>query len=266
LVTAGGHQLIHRPIVVGGAPLQLHAEKALRFESDPKDKFGVYGNGKSLKEELLSDQWQYVTIQQASIKSHNIETYQPYAGQLRDYIKKYAPQAELLMHQTWAYRIDDSRFSKGKETAEGEPATQEAMYQMLTNSYETIAGDLGIRMIPVGDAFHLVDNDPKWSFKKDEAYDFKTPLHTSLPNQKNSLHVGWRKGKEQDGKFTLTMDGHHANSAGQYLGACVFYEVLFGESAVGNSFVAPEIDKEYGRFLQEAAHRAVEQRKAAAKK
>jgi hypothetical protein len=63
--------------------------------------------------------------------------------------------------------------------------------------------------------------------------------------------------KQKDGKTAPGMDGHHANMAGEYLGACVWYEVLFGESVVGNSFVAPGLDKAYGRFLQETAHKAV---------
>ena len=29
------------------------------------------------------------------------------------------------------------------------------------------------------------------------------------------------------------MDGHHANTAGEYLGACVFFEVLFGKASSG---------------------------------
>jgi len=72
-----------------------------------------------------------------------------------------------------------------------------------------------------------------------------------LPNQKHSLHMGrqWKNGK-------LSFDGHHANTAGQYLGACVFYETLFGESVVGNKFVPDGIDSAYARFLQETAHRA----------
>jgi hypothetical protein len=37
----------------------------------------------------------------------------------------------------------------------------------------------------------------------------------------------------------------------------LLYEVLFGESVVGNSFVPPEIHRNYARFLQETAHQAV---------
>ena len=63
--------------------------------------------------------------------------------------------------------------------------------------------------------------------------------------------------KGKDGKSALGMDGHHANMAGEYLGACVWYEVLFGESVVGNTFITPGLDKTYARFLQETAHKAV---------
>ncbi|MCX7827159.1 MAG: DUF4886 domain-containing protein [Verrucomicrobiae bacterium] len=256
LAKAGGHSLIHCSIVVGGASLQLHAEKFQKFELDATDKAGCYTNGRSLKQELTADRWDFVTIQQASIKSHDIETYRPFAGQLRDYIKRHAPQAKLLVHQTWAYRCDDPRFTKphGKP---GEPPTREAMYRMLTNAYRTIAAELGARLIPVGDAFHLADSDPKWGYKPDTRFDFKNARPPALPNQIRSLHVGWQWKKDKNGKPTLSMDGHHANTAGEYLGACVWYEALFGESVLANRFVPKGLDPAYARFLRETAHRAV---------
>lgn len=256
LASAGGHKLIHRPIVVGGASLQLHAEKFQKHELDPNDKAGCYTNGRSLKQELAADRWDFVTIQQASIKSHDIETYRPFAGQLRDYVKKHAPQAKLLVHQTWAYRCDDPRFTKpsGKP---GEPPTREAMYRMLSSAYRTIAAELGARIIPVGDAFDLADRDAKWGFRPDTKFDFKNVRPPALPKQTHSLHVGWQWKKGKDGKQTFGMDGHHANTAGEYLGACVFYEVLFGESVAGNRFVPKGLDPAYAKFLRETAHLAV---------
>jgi hypothetical protein len=202
-----------------------------------------------------------VTIQQASIRSHDVSSYRPYASQLRDYIKKGAPQAEVLMHQTWAYRCDDPRFSV-KAPKPGEPATQEAMYQGLTSAYRTLAAELGLRLIPVGDAFHLADAHATWGVRPDTTFDFKGAQPPSLPGQAHSLHVGWRWQKTAAGKLKLTMDGHHAGPAGEYLGACVFYEVLFGESAVGNAFVPPSIPSDQARFLQETAHQAVMNAKA----
>ncbi|MFA6563934.1 MAG: DUF4886 domain-containing protein [Verrucomicrobiia bacterium] len=253
LANAGGHKLIHRPIVVGGASLQLHAEKA--------SSNGCYTNGRSLKQELAADRWDFVTIQQASIKSHDTTTYRPFAAQLHDYIKKHAPQAKLLVHQTWAYRCDDPRFTK-PPTKPGEPATREAMYRLLTSAYRTITAELGARVIPVGDAFDLADSDPKWGYRPDAKFDLKNAKPPTLPDQTHSLHMGRQWKKQKNGKMMLGMDGHHANTAGEYLGACVFYEVLFNETVVGNAFVPPGILPAYARFLQETAHRAVTKSRA----
>jgi hypothetical protein len=257
LATAGGHTLVHRPIVVGGASLQLHAEKAQKHDRDANDKAGLYASGRSLQRELAEQQWDFVTIQQASLKSHDLTTYRPYAGQLRDYIREHAPSVELLVHQTWAYRCDDPRFA-AKSPKPGEPATQEAMYRGLTSAYQTIAAELGARLIPVGDAFQRADNDPQWGYRPDSKFDFQNAQPPALPGQTHSLHVGWRWAKQKDGQTELGMDGHHANTAGEYLGACVFYEVLFGDSAAGNAFVPPGLDPAYARFLRETAHQAVE--------
>ena len=256
LATAGGHTLIHRPIVVGGASMQLHAEKALKYEQDPNDKAGLYANGRSLRQELAAEPWDFVTIQQVSIKSHDLSTYRPYAGQLCELIRKYAPSAKLLVHQTWAYRCDDPRFAV-KSPKPGEPATQEAMYRGLTSAYQTIATELHARLIPVGDAFYRADTDPQWGYRPDTAFDLRNAQPPALPDQTHSLHVGWRWAQQKDGSKKLSMDGHHASTAGEYLGACVFYEVLFAQSAVGNAFVPPGLDPAYAKFLQETAHNAV---------
>lgn len=261
LATAGGHTLIHNSLVIGGASFQVHADKAKLHEEKPQDKAGLYTSGRGLKENLALDQWDYVTIQQASIKSHDYATYQPYAGWLHDYIARYAPQAKLLVHETWEYRVDDPRFAV-KEPKPGEPKTQDEMYQGLRASYDKIAAEFSARIIPTGDAFHLADTDPKWGYKPDpKPFNPKTAKQPELPDQTHSLHVGWRWSKSKDGKkTTLGMDGHHANMAGEYLGACVWYEVLFGESAVGNSHIPKGLDADYARFLQETAHRAVQAR------
>jgi hypothetical protein len=256
LATAGGHELIHRPIVVGGASLQLHAEKAQKYDQNAQDEAGLYADGRDLQHELAEQPWDFVTIQQASLKSHDLDTYRPYAGQLCEYIRKHAPGAKLLVHQTWAYRCDDPRFAV-KSPKPGEPATQLAMYQGLANAYRTIAEELGARLIPVGDAFYLADTDPRWGYRPDTQFDFKAAQPPALPNQTHSLHVGWRWAKQKDDKMAFGMDGHHANAAGEYLGACVFYEVLFGDTVVGNAFVPAGLDPAYAKFLQETAHQAV---------
>ncbi len=256
LVEAAGHKLTHETLLIGGSPLELHAEKALAFEQDRQHPHGRYAGGKSLQESLLADEWDFVTIQQVSMRSHDIDTYRPHAGRLAGLIRRYAPQAQLLVHQTWAYRVDDPRFGK-ESTPPGEPATQEAMYRGLTDAYTKIAEELGAKRIPVGDAFFRADTDPKFGYRVDESFDVTTAEHPALPNQSRSLHVGWRWQKRGD-TWKLGIDGHHANDAGEYLGACVWFESLFGRSPVGNRFVPEGLDAEHARFLQLVAHQAVQ--------
>lgn len=258
LVKAAGHTLIHRPMSIGGASMATHWTRVERHEKDPKDPAGLYGT-KNLKDELKSEEWDFVTIQQASIQSHNVDTYRPYASQLHGLIKKQAPKAEILVHQTWAYRVDDPRFAK-KDPPKGEPTTRQEMHDALTKAYDTIAGELKLRVIPVGDAFQLADTDPKWGYKIDKKFDFAGAKKPAMPDQTNSLHSGWSWSKDKDGKDKLNIDGHHASTAGQYLGACVWFEILFGESVVGNSYIPAKMDAAYARFLQETAHKAVANR------
>lgn len=253
LAKTGGHTLIHNSLVIGGSSFQVHADK-----TKAEGKARLYSNGKDLVSNLTADLWDYVTIQQASIKSHDYGTYQPYAGFLRDLIVKHAPQAKLLIHQTWAYRVDDPRFAI-KAQKPGEPKTQEEMYRGLTAAYDKLAAEFDAKIIPVGDSMFNADTDTKWGFKPDpKPFDAKTAKQPELPIQTHSLHVGWRWAKSKDGKkTTLGMDGHHANLPGEYLGACVWYEVLFGDSPVGLAFIPKGLDAEFARFLQETAHRAV---------
>ena len=260
LAKASGDTLVLRGCNVGGASMELHWKKAEAFEKDPKDKEGLYSAGKSLKEDLTSGKWDFVTIQQASIKSHDLATYRPFAKQLSDYIHQHAPDATLLLHETWEYRVDDPRFSITKPK-DGEPKTQDEMYRGLSDAYSTIAKEIGVRRLPVGDAFHVANRDEKWGYKPPtEKFDPKTANPGEVPAQPHSLNAGW-KATTKDGKTTVAMDGHHANLAGEYLGACVWYEVMFAKNVEENSFAPKGLDADYAKFLRATAHRVVQEAK-----
>ena len=257
IAKANGDTLDLREANIGGSSFDIHLKKLEVFQKDPASKLGRYGDNRSLKDELTDGKWDFITIQQASIKSHDVSTYRPYAKQLADYIRQHAPGATLIMHQTWEYRVDDARFSV-KEPKPGEPKSQDEMYAGLKSAYATIAQELGVKLIPVGDAFHLANRDPQRGYKVPATpFDAKKAKSGELPDQTHSLNVGWSWRKQPDDSMKLGMDGHHANMAGEYLGACVWYETLFGRSVVGNSFVPQGLDPAYAKFLQTIAHRAV---------
>jgi hypothetical protein len=257
LAKAAGDTLILREDNVGGASMEVHWSKAQAFEKDPTDKLGHYTAGKSLKDALTGGRWDFITIQQASIKSHDIATYRPFAKQLSDYIRRHAPGATLLLHETWEYRADDPRFSP-QTPKPGEPKTQDEMYAGLSSAYAIIAKELDVRRLPVGDAFHLANRDAQWGFHPmAKPFDPRQAKPGELPEQTHSLNVGWNWKKQADGTMKLNMDGHHANTAGEYLGACVWFEVLFGKSVEDNTFVPAGLDPAFARILRATAHLAV---------
>lgn len=254
LTEAGGHRLVLKQATIGGATMQRHLDHLAAHAKDPKA--GLYADNRSLDDLLAAEPWDFITMQQASIKSHDVANYRPSAKQLYDYIRERAPNAKVVFHETWAYRADDPRFQLA-EPKPGEPRTQREMYEGLRSAYEAVGKELGIRLVPVGDAFIAADEDSTWGYKIAPRPQLDYP---AIPPQPHSLHVGW-KWTESRGKQVPSIDGHHASAAGKYLAGCVFYEFLFDESPVGLKFVPPQVDAEYARFLQETAHAAVAARR-----
>jgi hypothetical protein len=201
----------------------------------------------------------YVTVQQVSWQSHDLKTYYPYITDLYKYIRNAAPQADILAHQIWAYRVDDPRFipeNKGKE-----PHTHREMYEQVREAYHHIAEAFDLGLLPSGDAMYLADIDSTWGFKPDATFDPEQAKYPSLPDPPHSLHAGYSWRQQNDDPYTLRMDGHHASEAGKYLLGCVWFEVFFNEDVLDNAFIPDDMDPAYARFLQETAHRAVQELK-----
>ncbi|QMW04590.1 DUF4886 domain-containing protein [Spirosoma foliorum] len=242
----GGHELIIGRAELGGSSLQRHWEHAEAAERNPDDPKGKPYTGKSLKMLLSEGQWDVVTIQQASILSGNVDTYRPYARKLYEYVKKLQPRATVVFHQTWAYRSDSKDFS---QIASGDSAkSAEQMWEKSRAAYHTIADELGIAIIPNGDAFWKMNTTANWAYHPDHAFDFTHPQSPALPNQTHSLHMGYRW---DNGK--LAFDSHHANNAGCYLGGLVWYSFLFNESPVKLTFCPDGVDKDFAKQLRKTA-------------
>ena len=252
--SGGNKELVLIQAMRGGTSLAYHCKAAAAFEADPKDPKGrAYGNSEyigprrmnSLKEKLLKGKWDYVTIQQVSNHSWRIDTYRPHAQTLCDYIEKYAPKAQIVFHETWAYRADFG-------------LDPDKLYAGLHRAYYTIAKEVRIRkIIPVGSAFHKAYSHPRWQFKyPDPKFDYENPVYPNLPDQTHSLNKGWFWRKSKD-KMELLKDATHANTAGQYLGAAVWFEYFFSKSVVGNAFVPNGLAKKDVAFLQRTAHETV---------
>ena len=144
---------------IGGCPFDRHwnnVEKAgdndfkpysisPSFASDPGRKFPARAN---VTDMLVAEKWDVVTIQQASGKSAFYDTYQPYADNLIAKIRELAPQAEIVIQETWSYAPYEKRLAKWK-------MTPKEMYESLRKAYAQLAAKHKLRTIPTGDAIQL---------------------------------------------------------------------------------------------------------------
>ena len=100
-------------LYIGGCPLRTHYVNSV----DDRKNYSIEFNGvttgffASIKEALISDEWDIVTLQQSSNKSFKFETYQPYLDFMADYIKKYSPSSKIYIHQTWPYEQESERLA-----------------------------------------------------------------------------------------------------------------------------------------------------------
>ncbi len=128
---ANGYELLNVNLYIGGCPLKKHYLNML----DDEAAYGYEVNGQytglcvSIRQVLKSNDWDYITFQQASHESFKEESYTPYLEALNEYVKKYCPKAKIYIHQTWAYPEEMTRLKEvGFETTEGMFGEVQAAY------------------------------------------------------------------------------------------------------------------------------------------
>jgi hypothetical protein len=183
--------------------------------------------GAALTEILESEQWDYITFQQASYASGQYETYQPYLSLLSAYVKEHASQAEQLIHQTWAYEIDSDHIGFAHYNY-----NQKTMFQSIKDAYDRAAKLLQARIIPCGEAVQLA--------RSTKPFDYA------------------------NGGKSLNRDGYHASIPhGRYLLSAVWYETLTGKTLSDEAYL-PEIhdnpiSQAEAKILRKCSHDAVVQ-------
>ena len=91
IARAAGEKLTVVNLYIGGCSLRTHY---LNMLTDAR-KYTIVFNGvstgfnTSLSEALASDEWDVITLQQASINSGIYDTYTPYITELAAYVRKY---------------------------------------------------------------------------------------------------------------------------------------------------------------------------------
>lgn len=260
IAKAGGKRLVVFRANIAGSALEQHA-RHLRQAYAGEPAGHAYKNVQdpinggprrdfSLPEALELAPWDVVTIQQVSHQSYRRQSFEPHARNLIEAIRKHAPTAEIIIHQTWAYRADHDLFGDGA-------LDPDRMHAGLRAAYDELGRRYGLRLLRSGDAFDLANNSPSWRYTPDPDFNYANPTAGVNPRE-NTLYVGtrWRK-DGKTGEQKLSTDASHAGAAGGYLAGCVWYLTLFNAKEVPASYqpssLTPEQAAELRAFAQQAA-------------
>ena len=138
-------------LFIGGCSLSRHHRNMLSEERAYMLEMNGNSTGfhVSLKEALLSRDWDVITLQQVSAQSPNYETYQPYLDGLVAYVRQFVPKAKIAVHQTWAYEQGSARLNDALKYSDCK-----LMLADVVKSYEKAAAHIGADfIIPSGEVF-----------------------------------------------------------------------------------------------------------------
>lgn len=170
-----------------------------------------------LRDCIIDEDWDYITLQQASPLSGIYSSYFPYIRNLVNYLRSNARNAnmKLAMHQTWAYSTGSSHvgFSNYGNN-------QDVMYHSIVGTVNMVSENIGIDII--------------------------IPSGTAIQNGR----ANWEKDVFCRDTF------HLSYGIGRYIAACAWFETLLGKSVIGNKF-HPCLSDEEIKLAQYSAHLAV---------
>ena len=253
------HKLELTSTYINGCTFEKHVANIKQAEADVKK--GIYTVAvrnsdnptrpvefkANLVDLLKNQKYDIITIQQASMKSWDWSSYEPFAGNLIQYIRKFQPNAEIVIQQTWAFRADAPHFKKRN-------FSQNDMYKMLCKANKQLAEKYQLREIPMGDAVQL--------FRKNSPVKYQIPkkkmAYPNLPSSEGDA-VGaslWRK-DQKSGENILLTDYRGLNLDGQYMQGCLWFGFLYDEPVEKIKYAPKGMDKEKVALLKKCAEKAL---------
>lgn len=225
LAEAAGKPIIIANMYIGGAPLSLHWENAQQDKAAYSyRKIGIDGKkateeGVSIRKALNDEDWDYVSLQQASPFSGRFDSYVEPLTALHRYIDSVtAGSVKHIWHQTWAYAPNSTH-----EGFANYNRSQDEMYQAIMDASER-AGKL-VRI------------------------DLLIPSGTAIQNARNTF-LG--DDLTRDGY-------HLDLRIGRFIAACTWFESLFGEQAPVADYRPEGVSAAQAKVAGRAAHGAVGQ-------
>ncbi|MBR2310038.1 MAG: DUF4886 domain-containing protein [Oscillospiraceae bacterium] len=179
----------------------------------------------SLEWGLAQHEWDFISIQESSGKTADegaqlhYENTKQYWEPLLNYFLEQFPDTQVLWHQTWVNQFADH---KKEGTVIKSPEDQIENTRILEDYAKLITGYFNdgqeetlVQRVPSGRA---------WQNVRDGGYDFLCCRLNKTNPVSGVAHAG---------------DGYHEGDigGGQYLNACVWFEIITGKSVVGNTYI-----------------------------
>jgi len=205
----------------------------------------VKTSGVSLEWCLAQREWDVISLEESPSKYSaedpmaEMEISRMWRTELWDYLKEQFPDSRYFWQQSWSRQVGDKYYVMESKEKQQYIADQHKTVDTL------ICKELDLERVCSGDAWQIVRNE--------YGYD--------------NLCARIGKGDNHEGD-----NGHDGDwGGGQYLNACVWYEIITGDSCVGNTYrpvymyegeeIPLDSNITYEK-LQEAAHKAVAQMRA----
>lgn len=190
IAQAGGEDIKVVNLYIGGCSLQRHwnnvegdiADYDYQLNGSPSDR------KISIKEALLEEEWDIVTLQQCSGQSGLSESYYPYIDKLSEYVSSLVPGAKQWIHKTWAYEKDSDHEEYGYYDR-----SQDKMYEALTKAYALAAEKLSLKLIPCGDVIQYLRKLPAFDYEKGGMSLCRDGFHMNIPYGRYALALTWYK-------------------------------------------------------------------------
>ena len=238
-------------VYYSGCPLEKHynwwigQQANYQFFDTTVENGRVQTNNVSLEWCLAQGEWDVISLQESTSKTvddpNHLETTRLYYTTLLNYLMEQFPDAQMMWHQPWTYQIGYDRDGVQVTSFQQQQDREDKIKAFCV----AICEEFGIQRVNSGEAWQIV--------RSEYGYD---NLCARLGTGSN--HAG---------------DYYHDGDigGGQYLNACVWFEIITGISPVGNTYQPSytyngntyQLDSNitYAQ-LQEAAHKAVEQMRA----
>ena len=239
---AAGIDLVVANLYVSGCSVQQHVERLeydqayTKYTVRENGNVTVYNDEVSLREALEERQWDAVSLQQHydPLNAANITIAQhqtnKYAKKIYDFVKEKQPDALLFWHNNWAFQLGYPEEEVVEEKRIDTVEKQQAIHEVMQLNAKQVCHENGAARVPTGDAWQLARADER--------------IGHTLSN------------KDTMGNTDYIHDGEVGG--GQYLNACVWFEVLTQKSCIGNTFRPTyALSEEKVLLLQQYAHQAV---------